>query len=103
MQERKIDQEVDFKIIRGDRPETGEKAEKPADQIKRGVRELAAGLHARLTRACCCAQYLASFDTPDARSHVVSLPPIVPASPCAHAPSAVTRVARPAARQLHAR
>lgn len=47
MQERKIDQEVDFKIIRGDRPETGEKAEKPADQIKRGVRELGR----RLTRA----------------------------------------------------
>ena len=45
IEERQIDQEVDFKIIRGDRPETDEK-EKPADQIRRGVGEFGR----RLTR-----------------------------------------------------
>lgn len=39
IEERQIDQEIDFKVIRGDRPKTGE-TEKPADQIKRGVGEL---------------------------------------------------------------
>jgi hypothetical protein len=39
MAERKIDQEIDFRIIRGDRPSTGE-TEKPTDQIRRGVGQL---------------------------------------------------------------
>jgi len=39
MEERQIDQEIDFKIIRGDRPEMGDE-EKPTDQIRRGVGQL---------------------------------------------------------------
>lgn len=46
MAERQIDQEVDFHIIRGERPKTGgeaekseksEKSEKPAEQVRRGI------------------------------------------------------------------
>jgi hypothetical protein len=40
MAERNIDQEIDFKIIRGDRPKTGQQQPKPTDQIRRGVGQL---------------------------------------------------------------
>jgi hypothetical protein len=43
MSEQKIDQEIDFKIIRGDRPPTGE-TRKPSEQIKRGLGQLGGGL-----------------------------------------------------------
>jgi hypothetical protein len=39
MSERDIDQQIDFQIIRGERPKTGE-TEKPTDQIRRGVGQL---------------------------------------------------------------
>lgn len=39
MAERRIDQEIDFKIIRGDRPKTGE-PDTATDQIRRGVGQL---------------------------------------------------------------
>ncbi len=39
MAEHEIEQEIDFKIIRGDRPRTGEES-KPTDQIRHGVSQL---------------------------------------------------------------